>query len=100
MEKFDNILKVCKKFGYKGDENICDFWFNNQKKLQEYFYGPKTYSTTIPSQLRWKSEFGIQYQQAIRNYIEGKVEANWTALNNSAKSGHLSLSTAVIDFKD
>lgn len=100
MVEFKNILKACKKFGYQEADDICEFWFANQKKLQEYYYGPKTHSTTIPSQIRWKSEFGQLYQKAIRDYIENKVKKNWDLINDNAKRGNYVITYAIIDFKD
>src|SRR5438105_8575925 len=72
------IIKVCKKHGYKSEDDLCDFWFKKENKLKNHFPN----FTEIRSQIRWKSSFGRMLENQIRLFIENKIQEN-NQMNNS-----------------
>lgn len=97
----EKVEKSLIKLGWDSSTNIAEFWFENRSavtaELRRFFID--TEIQKFETQIRWKSEVGIECQKAVRAYIETRVKEVGDAANAAFAAGtYLSENVKTIDF--
>lgn len=98
----EKVEKTLMKLGWDTSTNIAEFWFENRNavavELRRFFID--TEIQKFETQIRWKSEVGIECQKAVRAYIETRVKEIEDAANAAFNAGTYVLTENVkkIDF--
>jgi len=92
MYSYRYFEKTLKSLGYKGEGNICDFWFDHidavSNKVNQQM---KTHMDTFGLEIRWKSLIGIVCNEAVRQYLNEKQKELWGMQQAAGPSGSLGL---------
>ncbi|PSW73715.1 hypothetical protein C9J41_10945 [Photobacterium sp. GB-50] len=98
----EKVEKTLMKLGWDTSTNIAEFWFGNRctiaEELRRFFID--TEIQKFETQIRWKSEAGIECQKAVLAYIENRVKEIEEAANDAVKTGtwHLPEHIKTIEF--
>lgn len=70
MYSYRYFEKILESLGYKEEENICDFWFENidavSSKIDQQM---KQHMDRFGLEIRWKSAMGLACNEAVRQYL-------------------------------
>ncbi len=76
--------KTLESLGYKGEENICDFWFDHidvvSNKVNPQM---KTHMDRFGLEIRWKSPIGLACNEAVRQYLNEKQREHFAVLQGA-----------------
>lgn len=103
LKSYDKVVNILKNRGLDQNAvNISDYWFDNHEILQDDvnigLYG------AFGLQVRWKSELGQACNNAVKKYIQSKIDNRKEQLNQLWKyesdSMALKWPEVVINFQD
>src|SRR3989339_114539 len=79
-------IVAIEKIGYKHDENICEFWFNNVKKCRTAVNAIRPFiDQSLELKIRWYSYIGVKCREAVVSYIKAMQDASHEASNRALK---------------
>jgi len=74
MKDIDSIKRTISKYGYTFDQDIYNYWSENNIRLKEKIYGPNVHNDEIDLKIRWESPMGKACKIAIIEHVNISVE--------------------------